>query len=154
MYLYYNSNISSKDLSYGIQTLNDVRLIHVFLYAQACFDDLDLDTGVTVGRQSKTNIQRRIISTTEQAMSIILATTVSHILLINVLMCMCACKQAFLRCVYHQKGVGSVGRSSDSRSKDPRFEPRVCQEHKKKVVRVFPSKICCADSLSVCPTPV
>ena len=49
---------------------------------------------------------------------------------------------------------GSVGRASDSRSKDQRFEPRLCQEHKEKYVRVFPSQKSCADSLSVCPTPV
>ena len=46
--------------------------------------------------------------------------------------------------------VGSVGRASDLRSKDLRFEP--CQEHKKNV-KVFPSQKCCADSLSACPTP-
>ena len=45
--------------------------------------------------------------------------------------------------------VGSIGRVSDSRSEDPRFEP--CQVHKKKL-RVFPptSQKCCADSLLVC----
>ena len=29
-----------------------------------------------------------------------------------------------------------------------------CQEHKKQIVRAFPSQTCCAGSLSVCPTPV
>ena len=47
---------------------------------------------------------------------------------------------------------GSSGRASDSRSKDPRFEPR--QEHKKDFWEFFLVKKCCADSLSVCPTPV
>ena len=45
----------------------------------------------------------------------------------------------------------SIGRASDSRPKDPRFECR--QEHKKNVTS-FPSQKCCADSLSVCPMPV
>ena len=45
---------------------------------------------------------------------------------------------------------GSLGRASDSRSKGPRFESR--QEHKKQLW-VFPSQKC-ANSLSVCPTPV
>ena len=47
---------------------------------------------------------------------------------------------------------GSIGRASDSISKDPTFEPP--QEHKKNNVEFFPSQKCCADSLSVCPTPV
>ena len=33
------------------------------------------------------------------------------------------------------------------------FKPRPHQEHKK-TLRVFPSQKCCADSLSVCPTPM
>ena len=45
---------------------------------------------------------------------------------------------------------GSVVRALDLRSKDLRFEPR--QEHKHNLW-VFPSQKCCADSLSVCPTP-
>ena len=40
----------------------------------------------------------------------------------------------------------SVDRASDSRSKDPRFEPH--QEHKKNLWEFF------QDSLSVCPTPL
>ena len=46
--------------------------------------------------------------------------------------------------------VGSVVRALDWRSKGRRFESR--QEHKK--LCVFPSQIGCADSLSVCPTPL
>ena len=45
---------------------------------------------------------------------------------------------------------GSMGRASDSRCYDLLFEPR--QEHKKNLW-VFPSQICCADSLLVCPNP-
>ena len=47
---------------------------------------------------------------------------------------------------------GSIGIASDSRFKDWRFEPRPHRE--KKIVKVFPSQKCCADSLSVCPTPM
>ena len=43
---------------------------------------------------------------------------------------------------------GSIGRASDSKAQ--RFESR--QEHNKNVW-VFPSKTCCADSLSVIPNP-
>ena len=50
---------------------------------------------------------------------------------------------------------GSVSRASASRSNgfhDTRFKPR--QEQHKKKLWVVPSQKCCADSLSVCPTPV
>ena len=45
---------------------------------------------------------------------------------------------------------GSLGRASDSRCKDPRFESR--QEHKN-ILWLFPSQKCYANLLSVCPTP-
>ena len=44
---------------------------------------------------------------------------------------------------------GSVGRASDTRAKDARFEGA-----EDKFVRVFPSQNCCADTMSMCPTPV
>ena len=46
----------------------------------------------------------------------------------------------------------SIGRASDPRSKDPRFELR--QESKKTFDRFFPNQKWCADLMSVCPTPV
>ena len=46
---------------------------------------------------------------------------------------------------------GSVGRASDLRSKDRRFDPSASGAQEK-IVRVFLSQKCCADSLLVCPT--
>ena len=48
-------------------------------------------------------------------------------------------------------GVAQVVERRTPDSNDQRFEPR--QLHKKIFV-IFPSEKCCADSLSVCPTPV
>ena len=49
---------------------------------------------------------------------------------------------------------GSVGRATDSRSKALRFKPRLLQEHKNKLVRVFPSQECRADLLSLPNQPL
>ena len=63
-------------LSCGIQTWHDGRLMHG-IQAHARFDGLGHWCKVTVGQQMQTN-QRLIISTTKQATSIELATTVGH----------------------------------------------------------------------------
>ena len=53
----------------------------------------------------------------------------------------------------HDHWGDSVGRASDKRSKNWRFEPQPRQKHKKQFWQVFPSQKSCSDS-SVCPTPV
>ena len=72
--------------------------------------------------------------------------------------CVCVCVRA---CVYPVSLLVNVvtgwqgdssGWTSASRLDDPRFEPR--QEHKEYYLWVFlRDRKCCADSLSVCPTP-
>ena len=57
-------------------------------------------------------------------------------------------------CSYHQHLVAQLIERRTQDSVTWGSNPVTWKEHKQKFVRVFPSKKCWADSLSVCPTPV
>ena len=74
--LLFNLQYLGHYLSYYIQTWHDGRPIHGIIYDHARIDDLALMQGHS--EKAKAKIQCLIISTTKQATSIILATTVGH----------------------------------------------------------------------------